>query len=276
ANHTYHLNSKKSDLEGLQAKLRTLQLTLDLNPGNPFYDVSSGHHGFIAANEEYIVIAIRGSGEPDDWRNNFRYWQEAYAAGGNVHAGFALAARGIVPAILAELQRAPMRYAKKAVWLTGHSSGGSVAILVAQELARQQIDVAGVYTFGAPKVGDWDYAHAYPLHDKLFAFATLGDLVPLLPPPWLRRVDGHVQLQRYRHVIPPKLLVGKTVSLRSALAHFRNHRAGIVEKIIGALIDFSPHSLVAAYIPNLKDEMALPQLFPIQPDLQQPPAAKTL
>ncbi len=60
------------------------------------------------------------------------------------------------------------------------------------------------------------------------------------------------QLQRYKHVTPPKLLVGKTVSLRAALAHFKHERVGLLEKIIGALIDFSPHSLVAAYIPNLK------------------------
>jgi hypothetical protein len=252
ANHTYHLNSVMNDIDGLLAKLRPMNLKLDVNPGNPFYDSPSGHHGYMAVAADHAIVAIRGSGEPDDWRNNLRFWQAAYGLGGHVHAGFGVAARGITQAIQAELQRAPELYQNKALWLTGHSSGGSVAILVAQELAARQLDVAGIYTFGAPKVGDTLYAQAYPLRDRLYAFATLGDIVPFLPPACLARMGRRFQLQRYAHVTPPKLLVGKTVSLRAALAHFKHERVGLLEKIIGALIDFSPHSLVAAYIPNLK------------------------
>lgn len=252
ANHTYHLHSKEADLVRLRTELQAMNLIFDMNSGNPFYDLPSGHHGYLAAAEDHVVIAIRGSGEPDDWRNNLRYWQEAYWLGGNVHAGFALAARGITQAIQNELQRAPQLYQNKPLWLTGHSSGGSVAILVAQELAVQQIDIAGIYSFGAPKVGDHFYAHRYPLRAKVFAFATLGDLVPLLPPAWITRTGRRLQFQRYQHVTRPKLLIGKTISLRSAYAHFQNERAGLLEKIVGALIDFSPHSLTAAYIPNLK------------------------
>lgn len=252
ANHTYHLNSIGNDMDGLCKQLQQMNLALDPNPGNPFYDITSGHHGYIAVAADDVIIAIRGSGEPDDWRNNLRFWQEAYWLGGHVHAGFAMAARGITRAIQAELERAPARYHNKAIWLTGHSSGGSVAVLVAQELATHGIDVAGIYTFGAPKVGDGTHARAYFLRDRLYAFATLGDIVPWLPPYWLVCVNHHLRLQRYTHVIKPRLLVGKTISLRAAFAHFKNERAGLLEKIVGALIDFSPHSLAAAYIPNLK------------------------
>ncbi|MEZ4622212.1 MAG: hypothetical protein R2867_42825 [Caldilineaceae bacterium] len=173
-------------------------------------------------------------------------------AGGAVHAGFALAARGITQTILAELQRVPALYDNKALWLTGHSSGGSVAILVAQELAAHQIEIAGIYTFGAPKVGNRRHADAYPLRERVHAFATLGDLVPLLPPAWFAYSERRLLLQCYRHVRKPTLLIGKTVSLRAAYAHFQNERSGLLEKIVGALIDFGPHSLAAAYIPNLK------------------------
>ena len=105
---------------------------------------------------------------------------------------------------------------------------------------------------GAPKVGDALYARAYPLREKIHAFATLGDIVPLLPLAWPTRIGRRFHWQRYTHVTQPRLLVGKTVSLRAALAHFKHERTGMLEKLIGALIDFSPHSLVAAYIPNLK------------------------
>lgn len=252
ANHTYHLNSVVSNIEALRTQLQQMSLQLDVNRGNPFYDIPSGHHGYMAVAPDHVIIAIRGSGEPDDWRNNLRIWPAAHALGGHVHAGFAMAAQGITQAILTELQRAPTLYQNKTFWLTGHSSGGSVAVLVGQELAACQLEVAGIYTFGAPKVGDANYAQAYPLRDKIYAFATLGDIVPLLPFAWLTRMERRFHLQWYTHVTKPQLLVGKTFSLRAALAHFRHERAGLLEKVIGALIDFSPHSLVAAYIPNLK------------------------
>ncbi len=252
ANYTYHLNSVVSNIEELCNQLQLMNLQLDVNQGNPFYDIQSGHHGYMAVAAAHVIVAIRGSGEPDDWRNNLRLWPAAHAVGGYVHAGFAIAAQGITRAILAELQRAPALYQNKVFWLTGHSSGGSVAILVAQELAAHQLEVAGIYTFGAPKVGDANYAQAYPLRDKIYAFATLGDIVPLLPLAWLTRMGRCLQLRWYTHVTKPKLLVGKTFSLRAALAHFKHERVGLAEKIIGALIDFSPHSLIAAYIPNLK------------------------
>ncbi|MEZ4862525.1 MAG: lipase family protein [Caldilineaceae bacterium] len=251
ANYTYHLNSIAHDLEGLHDRLHELGLTFAISAGNPFYDVASGHHGYMAVAQDHLIIAIRGSGEPDDWRNNLRYWQEAYWLGGYVHAGFATAARGLTRTILAELQRTPTLYKNKALWLTGHSSGGTIAIIVAQELAVADVAVAGIYTYGAPKVGDLNYARSYKLREQLHAFVTLGDFVPALPPHWLIREGWHFQVQRYVHVSKPKLVVGKSVSLRAALAHFRNRRAKPLEKILGAAIDFSPHSLAGAYIPNL-------------------------
>jgi len=251
ANYTYHLNSVAGDVEGLRKRLKEQGLLLDLYADNPFYDVVSGHHGYMAMAAGHLVIAIRGSGEADDWRNNFRCWQEPYWLGGHLHAGFTVAARAITQWIRDELAHDPRRYADRTIWLTGHSSGGSVALIVAQELAMAQIDVAGIYTYGAPKIGDRAFAQSYRLQDKIHAFTTLGDLVPALPPAWLA-VDGwRLHLQRYVHIIKPKLLLGKSISLRAALFHLRNPRASLFEKVVGALIDFSPHSLTGAYIPNL-------------------------
>jgi hypothetical protein len=251
ANYTYHLNTSAGDVAGLCRRLHELGLLLEPDGNNPFYDVASGHHGYLATTPGHLVIAIRGSGEADDWRNNLRYWQEPYWLGGHLHAGFAVAAQGITRAIQAALAHDPARYANRAIWLTGHSSGGSVALVVAQELAMAQIAVAGIYTYGAPKIGDRAFAEAYRLHDKVHAFATVGDLVPTLPPAWLAWDGWHLHLQRYVHVIKPKLLLGKSISVRAALYHLRNPRASLLEKVVGALIDFSPHSLAGAYIPNL-------------------------
>ncbi|MEZ4622211.1 MAG: hypothetical protein R2867_42820 [Caldilineaceae bacterium] len=81
ANYTYHLNTRNTDLSGLHAQLQQLHLALHVNPGNPFYDMPSGHHGYMAVTDKDTVVAIRGSGEPDDWRNNLRFWQESYWLG---------------------------------------------------------------------------------------------------------------------------------------------------------------------------------------------------
>lgn len=197
ANYTYHLHSTSSDLAGLHVRLRQLGLQLPVHVGNPFYDVHSGHHGYVAAAAQDIVIAIRGSGEADDWRNNLRMGQQAYWRGGHVHSGFALAARGITMAIQNVLGYRPELYGQKLLWLTGHSSGGSVAILVAQELAAAGIHVAGIYTYGAPKVGDALHAHGYELRAQIHAFAALGDFVPLLPPNLVVRNGDGFNFQRY-------------------------------------------------------------------------------
>jgi hypothetical protein len=251
ANYTYHLHSTLADMAGLSTRLQQLGLALDIHAGNPFYDVPSGHHGYLAVALDHVIIAIRGSGEADDWRNNLRFRQQAYWLGGHVHQGFALAASGITEAVQRELQRSPEIYGNKPLWLTGHSSGGSIAILVAQELAERQIEIDGIYTFGAPKVGDALYARLYTLRDKLHAFAALGDVVPLLPPNWFVRKGWSWGFQRYAHVVQPRLLVGKTISLRAALAMLTDTRASSLERVVGALIEFSPHSLTA-YIANLK------------------------
>jgi hypothetical protein len=47
------------------------------------------------------------------------------------------------------------------VWITGHSLGGALAILCAYQFAKQRLPVAGVYTFGQPRVGNADFAKAY-------------------------------------------------------------------------------------------------------------------
>ncbi|NOX51146.1 MAG: lipase family protein, partial [Gammaproteobacteria bacterium] len=50
----------------------------------------------------------------------------------------------------------------KKVWLTGHSLGGAVAFITAFEIERRQKNsVGGVYTYGAPPVGNAAWAVQY-------------------------------------------------------------------------------------------------------------------
>lgn len=68
------------------------------------------------------------------------------------------------------------------LWITGHSLGGALANLAANEFSAAGIvAVAGAYTYGAPRVGDAAFASAY--HIPHFRIENGHDVVPHLPPP---------------------------------------------------------------------------------------------
>ena len=71
------------------------------------------------------------------------------------------------------------------VWLTGHILGGALAVLLAATLLESGLPVHGLYTFGAPRVGDKKFARA--LNTSLQGVAAnwrvvnVDDLVPHVP-----------------------------------------------------------------------------------------------
>ena len=69
----------------------------------------------------------------------------------------------------------------KNLWIAGHSLGGGLAAL-AGVLAtwENNLEPAGVYTFGAPRVVDVAFALNYPA--PLYRFENRNDLLPHLPP----------------------------------------------------------------------------------------------
>jgi hypothetical protein len=81
--------------------------------------------------------------------------------------------------------------AKKRLWVTGHSLGGALAKLWALWAVARGHEVAGVYTFGQPRVGDASFATLYNsvLRDRSFRVVHADDIVPRVP--WM--------LSRYRH-----------------------------------------------------------------------------
>ncbi len=73
-----------------------------------------------------------------------------------VHEGFWLAADSVYDFVLPIVEDADAR--GKDIWLTGHSLGGATAMLTAARLHYADgIEVFGLETFGAPRVGDADF-----------------------------------------------------------------------------------------------------------------------
>ena len=166
-----------------------------------------------------MVLAFRGSQEIRDWYTNFNTQLRNFTirrAGkttlssykGNVHTGFFLGWASIERAVLAQIERWQTEALKSQqplppLVVTGHSLGGALATMAAASLHENGIDVAGLYTFGQPRVGDLRFTRQLNrnLEGKVFRFVNNNDVVPHIPPPFsLRnplRLYGHLGSVKY-------------------------------------------------------------------------------
>jgi triacylglycerol lipase len=147
---------------------------------------AAGTHVRLHPRPDGLLVAFRGTADLRDWLTDLDC--ELIRAGDfRVHRGFHQAVRAVEPALDDSLAQArPTR-----LWVTGHSLGGALAKLWALRAAGRGHAVAGVYTFGQPRVGDAAFAAHYNslLQDRSFRIVHADDVVPRLP--WV--------LGRYRH-----------------------------------------------------------------------------
>lgn len=138
--------------------------------------------GFIAINDYHILAAFRGTESLPDWLTNLQTvkdpgpWRRT-----EVHEGFQDA---FLAAALKIGETIGRRRERQRVWVTGHSLGGALAVLLAATMRESDLPVDGLYTFGAPRVGD--KAFAVRLDHELDGAAhwrvvNEGDLVPHVP-----------------------------------------------------------------------------------------------
>jgi len=106
---------------------------------------------------------------------------------GQVHGGFLANLEAVWDGIASELQRARRdAHPVEAIYITGHSLGGAMAVLAAAKLMGTEwaSKLRGVYTFGQPAVGDQAFADwgREKFGDILFRHVYARDIVPRLPP----------------------------------------------------------------------------------------------
>lgn len=146
------------------------------------------------------ILCFRGTQPTNviDWLADLSFRKEPFYSWGRVHGGFY---HTLVPAwhfILLALQqaiqgssadgkphaRAPLR----ALYLTGHSLGGALAVLAAAMIHKNhraiRKTIRGVYTFGQPMVGDAEFAGRcqHEFGRCLFRHVYDNDVVPRYPP----------------------------------------------------------------------------------------------
>lgn len=164
---------------------------------------NSDHHStdtqaYVAARPDAMIVAFRGT-EP----TNLRDFAADFDAGqipfetkfqflgwGRVHEGWAdgvaVVLRKVVEALKAHDD------GTRSLWITGHSLGGALAMLTAAFLANvQKLPLAGVYTFGQPRVGDPVFRAHYDetLGDITFRCVNDRDPVPHVPPRELTKTE---------------------------------------------------------------------------------------
>jgi len=135
-----------------------------------------------------LHVAFRGTeANPIDWTRNARFKPVVGELDGRVHSGF----RSGVDEVWGEVLSGIASAAKPVVF-TGHSLGGALATLAAARTHQAGHTVAGVYTFGQPRVGRGDFRSAYEdaLGEVTYRLINHIDIVTRIP----------LMIQGYRHV----------------------------------------------------------------------------
>ena len=146
-----------------------------------------GTECYVANNDRFAIVAFRGSeiagkrekvdlnGAVADLRTDIDFRLTDWEQGGKVHRGFKEALDKVWPDLLPHIRKIQEKGCK--IWVTGHSLGGALATLFAGRYGKVQ----GVYTFGAPRVGNEGFREDFDV--EIYRFVNNHDIVPRLPPP---------------------------------------------------------------------------------------------
>jgi triacylglycerol lipase len=212
------------------------------------------NRGMVLASDAALVVVFRGTRlhvhsvldaaevvliNQDDFLIDGSFLFKRAQTGGRVHAGFLSAfneIRECFDAIVAA------RRPGQCLWLAGHSLGGALATLAAAHVGPAAVQ--GVYTYGAPRVGDSAFAAVLPQR-SYHRFVHRDDWVVNVPPTVLGYVHGGT-LQSVSGSQPRSLrgdlAIGFQAIRETLLSTARNLRlnTGDLPFQIGGLADHSP------------------------------------
>ncbi|XP_028400147.1 lipase ZK262.3-like [Dendronephthya gigantea] len=147
--------------------------------------------GFVAVShsEKAIAIAFRGTQHFEqlitEMRRVLTEPKQSLQAGGKVQAYFKQVFQVVWKDLENYVYEQIKKYPNYKVWVTGHSLGGAIASLASTTIAFEQKTPKNnllLYTFGQPRVGNYDYAFA---HDSLvpqsFRLTHYRDIAVHLP-----------------------------------------------------------------------------------------------
>ena len=171
----------------------------ELHPRQVTFVEAGDTQAILVEDSERRIVAFRGTQFLEDasWadiRANLRFRKAAWSKG-KVHRGYRQAYLTIHPGLSALVGKRPM---KKPLVLTGHSLGGSLAVL-----ASSVIDHDLCVTFGAPRVGNRNFAGSL---SGLLRIVNHQDIAPKVPfllgyrhggRAWRLTADGRLKPDRF-------------------------------------------------------------------------------
>lgn len=135
----------------------------------------TGTKVYVAWNDDHVVISFTGT-EPDggasDFLTDLDFLPTSSGQGGVVHEGFKKA----FDSIWNELDDLVYDLNERAIWITGHSLGGALAVH-----AASRIEAEGCYTFGSPRVGSKKFNKT--ILTPIYRVAKNNDIVTRIPTP---------------------------------------------------------------------------------------------
>ncbi|MGV0035941.1 MAG: lipase family protein [Candidatus Azotimanducaceae bacterium WSBS_2022_MAG_OTU7] len=129
-----------------------------------------------------------------------------------VHEGFYQAFQAVETLVLKDLDKPENK--PLPLYITGHGSGGALAVVATYCLASDRI--AACYTYGAPRVGNREFGLG--IKPPIYRVVNAADLVPRLPPSFL--IEGLTLLLRWLPVIPYNQ---KMAGFLDKYRHYRHH-----------------------------------------------------
>ena len=167
-------------------------------------EVLLGDGGFVAESPNGIVIALQGTNDVVDWIKNLQFEKSSFL-GSQVHSGFLKGLKSVKKSIQATLDEIS-DWKTKQIYVTGHSRGGAIGILLAKHLSNafgSELDHAiSVFCFGCPRVGASEFFDSWELGNTTFLYINEADPIPSVPP----------QLDEFVHVAEQLVLHDGTVS----------------------------------------------------------------
>ena len=105
-----------------------------------------------------VIVSFRGTENLENWIENLDIAKTDHAMsckGCKAHSGFVNMWTAFSNNVIRELRRLRSLYPGAKLFITGHSLGAAVALIAGYSLQYDiGFDVAGVYTYGSPRVGN--------------------------------------------------------------------------------------------------------------------------
>jgi Caspase domain/Lipase (class 3) len=139
-------------------------------------------HAIVCSSETVVVVGFRGTAQLADWAINVDE-RRAKVADGEIHLGFYEAMKSLYADMLAEAKA--QGAGQKAVWVTGHSLGGAMAVAFAYESSSKgDLSIDSLITFGQPLLLNRPLAEYMNSHfeSRFRRFVNGSDIVTRLIP----------------------------------------------------------------------------------------------